>query len=356
MPSGRFITFEGGEGSGKSTQARLLADALRARGIDGVLTREPGGSPFAEQVRNLILDPATAPHSPLSEALLFYAARADHIEKVIRPALVAGRWVISDRFSDSTRVYQVEAGGLPLEVFKAFELIVVKLTYPDLTFILDIPAEVGLRRATTRRLAQALSGDDADAYEKREIDYHMRLARRLSCRRQGRAASLPCARRHGLGRADRRGGDGPGRAPPDAAGPALMARAPAVQEIEALPEADRLEGFPHPRETRALLGHQSAEQMLAEAFAGGRMHHAWLLAGRAGIGKATLAYRLARHVLARPDERDQSGKSLEVPTAAPPQRGRWRRFRIRACWCCAGLTTPKRSGSSAQSRSMRCAA
>lgn len=173
MAAGRFITFEGGEGSGKSTQARLLAETLRANGIATVLTREPGGSPFAEQVRNLILDPATAPHSPLSEALLFYAARADHIEKVIRPALVAGHWVISDRFSDSTRVYQVEAGGLPLDVFKAFELIVVKLTYPDLTFVLDIPAEVGLERATTRRLAQALAGEDS--YEKREIDYHIRL-------------------------------------------------------------------------------------------------------------------------------------------------------------------------------------
>jgi dTMP kinase len=173
MPSGRFITFEGGEGSGKSTQARLLADALHAKGIDGVLTREPGGSPFAEQVRSLILDPDTAPHSALSEALLFYAARADHLDKVIRPALVAGRWVISDRFSDSTRVYQVEAGGLPLDVFKAFELIVVKLTYPDLTFILDVPPEVGLSRATTRRLAQALSGEDA--YEKRDLAYHTRL-------------------------------------------------------------------------------------------------------------------------------------------------------------------------------------
>lgn len=175
MPSGRFITFEGGEGSGKSTQARLLADGLRAKSIEPILTREPGGSPFAEEVRNLILDPATPPHSPLSEALLFYAARADHIEKVIRPALIGGRWVISDRFSDSTRVYQVEAGGLPLDVFKAFELIVVKLTYPDLTFILDIPAEAGLGRATTRRLAQALSGEDADAYEKRDLDYHERL-------------------------------------------------------------------------------------------------------------------------------------------------------------------------------------
>jgi dTMP kinase len=175
MPSGRFITFEGGEGSGKSTQARLLADRLRARGIDPVLTREPGGSPFAEQVRALILDPETAQHSALAEALLFYAARADHVEKVIRPALVAGRWVISDRFSDSTRVYQVEAGGLPLEIFKALELIVVKLTYPDLTFILDIPAEAGLKRATTRRLARAIAGEAADTYERRDVDFHERL-------------------------------------------------------------------------------------------------------------------------------------------------------------------------------------
>jgi dTMP kinase len=101
MPSGRFITFEGGEGSGKSTQARLLAEALRGKGIDGVLTREPGGSPFAEQVRSLILDPATPPHSALSEALLFYAARADHLDRVIRPALVAGRsyWMFPPRWA-----------------------------------------------------------------------------------------------------------------------------------------------------------------------------------------------------------------------------------------------------------------
>ena len=99
-----------------------------------------------------------------------------------------------------------------------------------------------------------------------------------------------------------------------------MARAPATQEIEALPEADRLEGFPHPRETRALLGHEAAEDILADAFAGGRMHHAWLLAGRVGIGKATLAYGLARHVLARPDERDRSDKRLEVSASSVAAR------------------------------------
>jgi len=173
--SGKFITFEGGEGSGKSTQARLLADKLQASGIDVALTREPGGSPFAEQVRTLILDPATHRHSALSEALLFYAARADHLEKVIRPALLAGHWVVCDRFSDSTRVYQVEAGGLALDVFKALELIVVKLTYPDLTLVLDVPAQVGLSRATTRRLAQALAGGESDGFEQRDIAFHERL-------------------------------------------------------------------------------------------------------------------------------------------------------------------------------------
>lgn len=175
MAAGKFITFEGGEGSGKSTQARHLAERLRQQGVDVVLTREPGGSPFAEALRALILDPETPVHSALSEALLFYAARADHLEKTIRPALNQGAWVICDRFSDSTRVYQSEAGGLPGEVFDALEEMVVKPTTPDLTFILDLPAELGLGRAHGRRLGEPREAGAPDAYEKRDLSYHWKL-------------------------------------------------------------------------------------------------------------------------------------------------------------------------------------
>src|ERR1700674_3233425 len=153
MASGKFITFEGGEGSGKSTQARLLVDRLKARGIDAILTREPGGSPFAEQVRALLLDPATPSHSALSEALLFYAARADHLDKTIRPALAGGRWVICDRFSDSTSVYQGVAGGLAGDALDALERMVVAPTRPKITFILDLAPAHGLARARARGTA-----------------------------------------------------------------------------------------------------------------------------------------------------------------------------------------------------------
>jgi dTMP kinase len=164
-----FITFEGGEGSGKSTQARLLLERLRAEGIDALLTREPGGSPLGEEIRTLLLGSA-APRSALSEALLFYAARADHLDKLIRPALAAGRWVICDRFSDSTRVYQGVAGGLGRGALDALQAMVVSPTTPDLTLVLDVPAEVGLRRARARRSAQG-----ADAFEGRELAYHRAL-------------------------------------------------------------------------------------------------------------------------------------------------------------------------------------
>jgi dTMP kinase len=170
---GKFITFEGGEGSGKSTQARLLADHLRQAGRSVLETREPGGSPFAERVRGLILDPATPAHGPLSEALLFMAARADHLAATIRPALAAGSWVVCDRFTDSTRVYQGAAGGLPAEVLDTLEALVVGETRPDLTLLLDLEPAVGLERARQRGASSGLAA--SDGYENRGLAYHERL-------------------------------------------------------------------------------------------------------------------------------------------------------------------------------------
>ncbi len=182
MTPGKFITFEGGEGSGKSTQARMLVEHLRAAGRDVVLTREPGGTPFAEQVRALLLDPATAAHAPLSEALLFYAARADHLEKVIRPALAAAKWVVCDRFSDSTDVYQAHAGGLDRAMFETLEHAVVASTRPSLTFVIDIDPAVGRQRALQRRVGEggsavgaAASDDGGDTYERRDMAFHEAL-------------------------------------------------------------------------------------------------------------------------------------------------------------------------------------
>jgi len=171
MARGKFITFEGGEGVGKSTQARLAAERLERQGIATVLTREPGGTPFAEEVRDLLLGASHAPRGPLAEALLFYAARSDHLDRVIRPALAAGRWVVSDRFSDSTRVYQNLAGGLTDEAFATLERLVVAPTAPDLTLVLDIPPEEGLRRAALRRVADT----GADRFEARTLDFHRQL-------------------------------------------------------------------------------------------------------------------------------------------------------------------------------------
>lgn len=172
---GRFITFEGGEGSGKSTQARLLSAQLERAGVHSLMTREPGGSPFAEALRKVILDPNMPEHSPLSEALLFYSARADHLDNTVRPALNAGSWVICDRFIDSTRVYQGIAGGLPGEIIDVLNHMVVSPTFPDLTIMLDIPAELGLGRAHSRRVDKVNPDLEADAYEKRDLAFHWKL-------------------------------------------------------------------------------------------------------------------------------------------------------------------------------------
>ncbi len=144
---GRFITFEGGEGGGKSTQSRRLAQALGAAGVAVVETREPGGSARAELIRAFILSGQAKPMGAATETFLFNAARYDHIATRIAPALVAGQWVLCDRFADSTRVYQAVAGGADEALVRGLERLVVGPARPDLTIILDLPAAVGLARA-----------------------------------------------------------------------------------------------------------------------------------------------------------------------------------------------------------------
>ncbi len=167
---GQFITFEGGEGTGKSTHTRILADRLRAAGIGVVTTREPGGSPGAEIIRHVILSGAAKPLGAEAEAILFAAARDDHVKTVIQPALAAGSWVLCDRFIDSTRVYQGSMGQVDIKLIRALEWVTVGLLRPDITFVLDVPAEVGLLRASKRRGAGA-----ADRFEAETLEFHQKL-------------------------------------------------------------------------------------------------------------------------------------------------------------------------------------
>ena len=150
MARGRFITLEGGEGAGKSTQAKRLAAWLESQGRKVLLTREPGGSPGAEEIRKLLVEGEPDRWTPLSETLLFIAARADHVARVIEPALAKGDWVISDRFSDSTFVYQGVARGLGVELVRQIQEAALGRFAPDLTLILDLPVEEGLKRAHAR--------------------------------------------------------------------------------------------------------------------------------------------------------------------------------------------------------------
>lgn len=164
---GKFITFEGGEGGGKSTHAALLAQRLNSFGIETVITREPGGSPGAEIIRHVLLSGAAKPLGAETETLLFAAARDDHIRSTIAPALEAGKWVICDRFLDSTRVYQGIVGKVDPKLIRGLERIVVGNLMPDLTFIMDVPAEIGLARAQRRR-----GGLEADRYESETVEFH----------------------------------------------------------------------------------------------------------------------------------------------------------------------------------------
>ena len=168
MARGRFITFEGGEGAGKSTQVQRLAARLKGGGRDVVTTREPGGSPGAESIRDIVLRGDADRWSPVTETLLMYAARRDHIERVIRPALERGAWVICDRFADSTRAYQGAAGGVDPAFITALETHILESTRPDLTLVFDLPAETGLERAHARAGAEM-------RFESKGMAFHERL-------------------------------------------------------------------------------------------------------------------------------------------------------------------------------------
>jgi dTMP kinase len=167
---GRFISFEGGEGSGKSTQIKLLAQRLEAAKLRAIVTREPGGSPGGEIIRHLVLSGMGKLLGPEAETLLFAAARDDHVRTVIEPALTQGTWVLCDRFSDSTRAYQGSLGKVPSGVLNAMQRVTIGDLKPDLTIILDVPVEVGLKRAAARR------GNGApDRFEAEDIKFHQDL-------------------------------------------------------------------------------------------------------------------------------------------------------------------------------------
>ncbi|WP_342642306.1 dTMP kinase [Rhodoligotrophos ferricapiens] len=169
MGQQRFITFEGGEGTGKSTQARLLADRLaRDTGREVLLTREPGGTDGAEAIRALLVNGSTDRWSATAEALLNYAARDDHLRRVIRPALERGAFVVCDRFADSTRAYQGAGGGVDPALLDSLETIIIGETWPGLTLVLDIEPTIGLARAASRR-----SGEGR--FEAKDLSYHNAL-------------------------------------------------------------------------------------------------------------------------------------------------------------------------------------
>ena len=168
VETGKLITFEGGEGAGKSTQVSLLVERLKSAGRHAVATREPGGSPAAEEIRETLLSGKIKSFGPFAEALLFSIARQDHVDTVISDALARGQWVVCDRFLDSTRAYQGVTGGVPAPVISALERLTLHGLMPNLTIVLDIPVEEGLARARRRRTTP-------DRFESQDFGQHERI-------------------------------------------------------------------------------------------------------------------------------------------------------------------------------------
>lgn len=173
---GIFITLEGGDGTGKSTQIRLLAEALTAAGVDAVTTREPGGTPQAERIRNLLLQRDSGTFDPLTEAMLMFSARREHLVNKIWPEMEAGKWVISDRFADSTRAFQGYGMGLDAVLIEKLYALVAGDFQPDMTFIFDIDPEAGLTRSMKQKgQTQDATESTEDRYERMGLAFHNRL-------------------------------------------------------------------------------------------------------------------------------------------------------------------------------------
>jgi dTMP kinase len=189
----RFITFEGGEGVGKSTQVKRLLVRLNRLGIEAVRTREPGGTPKAEHVRAFILQGRSEAWGPGAEAVLFAAARLDHVNQLIAPSLNTGKWVISDRFHDSTRAYQGLTGGVNDKLIRGLETLALNGHAPDLTFVLDMDPVVAFNRVNARELEPALA-QSGDRFEKEDLDWHRRLRQAfldIAAANQDRCVVLP---------------------------------------------------------------------------------------------------------------------------------------------------------------------
>jgi dTMP kinase len=184
---GRFLTFEGIEGVGKTTQVARLAKLLTERGIAQVVTREPGGTPLAERIRDLVLTPGAEAVPDAAELLLMFAARSVHLENWIEPSLAAGRWVICDRFTDATYAYQGAGRGLAVESIAQLERLVQGSRRPDLTLLLDVPVEVGLGRAKARNAGAQGTASGADRFERERIEFFERVRAGYL----GRAAAEP---------------------------------------------------------------------------------------------------------------------------------------------------------------------
>ena len=228
---------------------------------------------------------------------MFAAARVDHLDKTILPALETGAWVVSDRFADSTRAYQGAAGNLPPDFIASLERLTVGANRPDLTLILDLPPEIGLERAARRRQGRGRP----DRFESQGLAFHQTLRRAfldVAAAEPGRCAVIDAG-----GSKDEVAAaiwdmvEGAARSGGRAQGQRRMRKT----ESDDLPEADAFPGAPHPRHATSLIGHATAEAELLSAYRDGRLAHAWLIGGPEGIGKATLAWRFARFVLANPD-------------------------------------------------------